>query len=417
MISGKNILIGVTGSIAIYKSLELIREFVKAGANVKVVMSESAKRFITPLTFEAITKNEVLHEGSESWASDKNHIDIAKWAELFIIAPATINTINRLNHGICDNLLLEVAFAYCGDIILAPAANTNMYQQNATQASLKMLKLLNYTIVEPANKLLACGDEGVGALAEVKDIFHISLRALLKEDFWINRKVVVSGGGSIEKIDNVRFISNFSSGKMASNLSLALYYKGADVCLVSSKFPINLPSELYRIKIESSCELQEYLSDCIRVAKKGVMTKATLLDDTVPALVQKKPYLFMAAAVSDYKPKYPQDGKLKKDQIGDEWDLKLVKNSDILASLDKSDVVTVGFKAEMDEVNGKLSAKNMLESKKLDGVCLNYVSQNEFGSDDNEIIFITKDSEVVLEKSDKLSLSFDILRSVEGFDR
>lgn len=416
MIKGKNILVGVTGSIAIYKSLELIREFIKSGANVKVVMSESAKKFITPLTFEALTKNEVLHEGSESWANDKNHIDIAKWAELFVIAPATINTINKLNHGICDNLLLEVVFAYKGDIILAPAANTNMYMQNATQASLKMLKLLNYTVVEPANKLLACGDEGVGALAEVKDIYHASLRALLKDEFWINRKVVVSGGGSIEKIDDVRFISNFSSGKMASNLSLALYYKGADVCFVSSKFPINLPSELYTIEVESAKELQEYLTDCLRVAKKGIMTKPTLMDDTVPTLVQKKPYLFMAAAVSDYRVKYPQDGKLKKEMIGDVWSLELVKNDDILASLDKSDIVSIGFKAEMDEVNGKVSAKNMLTVKNLDGVCLNYVNQNEFGSDDNEIIFMTGDSEVLLKKSDKLSVSFNLLTLIESFD-
>jgi len=416
MIRGKNILIGVTGSIAIYKSLELIREFVKSGADVKVVMSESAKKFITPLTFEALTKNEVLHEGSESWAGDKNHIDIAKWAELFIIAPASINTINKLNHGICDNLLLEVAFAYKGDIILAPAANTNMYMHNTTQASLKMLKLLNYTVVEPIDKLLACGDEGVGALAKVKDIYHVSLRALLKEEFWINRKVVISGGGSIEKIDDVRFISNFSSGKMASNLSLALYYKGADVCLVSSKFPIELPSKLYTIEVESAKELQEYLTDCMRVAKKGIMTKPTLMDESVPTLVQKKPYLFMAAAVSDYRVKYPQDGKLKKEMIGDEWSLELVKNDDILSSLDKSGVVSIGFKAEMDEVNGKQSAKDMLKGKNLDAVCLNYVSQNEFGSDDNEIIFITKESEILLPKTDKLSVSFEVLNIAKKLD-
>ena len=154
MLKDKNILIGVTGSIAIYKSLELIREFVKNGANVRVVMSESAKRFITPLTFEALTRSEVLSEDSESWASDKNHIDIGKWADIFVIAPATANTINKLNHGIADNLLLQSALAFTKTIILAPSANTNMYKHNSTTASLKMLKLLNYKVVEPQEKLL-----------------------------------------------------------------------------------------------------------------------------------------------------------------------------------------------------------------------------------------------------------------------
>ena len=163
MIKNKNILIGVSGSIAIYKALELIRLFIKQEANVKVVMTESAKKFITPLTFEALSRNEVLHKDSESWSSDNNHIDITKWADIFVIAPATANTINKLNHGIADNLLLQTALACTKQIVLSPAANTNMYQHNATKASLKMLKLLNYTIIEPEEKLLACGDEGVGA--------------------------------------------------------------------------------------------------------------------------------------------------------------------------------------------------------------------------------------------------------------
>ena len=206
LLKNKNILVGVTGSIAIYKSLELIREFVKNGANVRVVMSDSAKKFITPLTFEALTREKVLDESSESWANDNNHIEIGKWADVFVLSPATANTINKLNHGIADNLLLQTALAYKKMIILAPSANTNMISHNSTKASLKMLKLINYKVVEPVEKVLACGDEGVGALAEVKDIYYATARELLKEEFWINRKVVVSGGGTIEKIDDVRYI-------------------------------------------------------------------------------------------------------------------------------------------------------------------------------------------------------------------
>ncbi len=417
LLKDKNILVGVTGSIAIYKALELIREFIKNGANVRVVMSESAKKFITSLTFEALTRSRVLDEDSESWANDNNHIEIGKWADVFVIAPATANTINKLNHGIADNLLLQTVLAYKKMIILAPSANTNMIEHNSTKASLKMLKLLNYKVVEPVEKLLACGDEGVGALAEVKDIFFATARELLKEEFWTNRKVVVSGGGTIEKIDDVRYISNFSSGKMASNLATALYLKGAEVCLVSSRFPITIPSEVYTLDYEDSEELKDYLQDCIRIAKKGVMTKATLMDDTVPEIIQKKPYLFMASAVSDYVVKYPQSGKLKKDNLGDEWDLKLVKNEDILSSLNKDGIISIGFKAEMDEDSGLDNAKKALNTKGVDAICLNFVNKHEFGSDKNEITFITKDQEVSLEEADKQQISLDILNKAKELDK
>ncbi len=417
LLKDKNILVGVTGSIAIYKVLELIREFIKSGANVRVVMTDSAKKFITPLTFEALTREKVLDEDSESWADDNNHIEIGKWADVFVISPATANTINKLNHGIADNLLLQTALAFSKMIVLAPAANTNMITHNSTKASLKMLKLLNYKVVEPVEKLLACADVGVGALADIKDIYFATAREILKEEFWLNRKVVVSGGGTIEKIDDVRFVSNFSSGKMASNLAIALYLKGAEVCFVSSKFPINLPSEVYTLDFEDSSELKEYLVDCLRVAKKGVMTKATLLDDSIPQLIQKTPYLFMAAAVSDYKVKFPQNGKLKKQNLGDEWDLKLVKNEDILSSLNKDGVITVGFKAEMDEKEGLKNAKDALEKKGIDAICLNYINKHYFGSDKNEILFITKDKEIELKEDDKQKISFEILKEAKELDR
>ncbi|RUM65871.1 MAG: bifunctional phosphopantothenoylcysteine decarboxylase/phosphopantothenate--cysteine ligase CoaBC [Sulfurospirillum sp.] len=413
LLEGKNIVIGVSGSISIYKSLELIRLFIKSGAKVRVVMSESAKEFITPLTFESLTRKKVLHKESESWADDNNHIDLGKWADLVVIAPATANTINKISNGIADNLLLSLVLAYKKQKIIAPAANTNMYKNPLTQTSLKMLKLTNFDIVNPQNKMLACGDVGDGALAEVEDIFYASAKALLKDEYWSNRRVVVSGGGTIERIDDVRYISNFSSGKMASSLSLALYLKGADVCLIGSKISDKLPSDLYTIKVESSKELKEYLVDAIRVAKKGVLTKATLMDDSVPELIQKKPYLFMAAAVSDYVPKYPQSGKLKKSSIGEEWNLELVKNEDILGSLDKSEVYSVGFKAETDSQKGLENAKRMLKEKNLDAVCFNDVSKNSFGSDENEIVLLTKDKKIDLPKSDKLSLSLNLLDKIK----
>lgn len=414
LLSGKKILVGVTGSIAIYKSLELIRLYTKAGAEVRVVMSESAKRFVAPLTFEALTRKPVLDETTESWSSDNNHIDIGKWADLYVIAPVTANTLNKLSNGIADNLVTQVALAYTEkQILLAPAANTQMYQNNTTKASLKMLKILNFDEVAPQKKLLACGDEGTGAMADPETIFHKSAQILLKDPYWTNRRVVVTGGGTKEKIDEVRYISNFSSGKMAAALSKALYYKGADVCLLETQKIEGLPEDLYVIDVEDSKELKEYLVDAIRVAKKGVLTKVTLMDDSVPELIQKQPYLFMAAAVSDYVPKYPQQGKLKKEALGDEWCLDLVKNEDILASVNKEGIYSVGFKAESDPQTALANAKAMLEAKGLDAVCLNNISDNPFGSDENEITLITHKETTTLPKADKLTLSLALLEKLE----
>ena len=417
LLQGKKILVGVTGSIAIYKALELIRLYIKAGAEVRVIMSEGAKRFITPLTFEALTRNTVLDENSESWANDNNHIDIGKWADVYVIAPVTANTINKLSNGIADNLITQTALAYTQkQILLAPAANTHMYQNNTTVASLKMLKLLNFEEVVPQKKLLACGDEGTGAMADPEDIFHKTVQILLKDPYWVNRRVVITGGGTKEKIDDVRYISNFSSGKMAGALSTALYYKGADVCLLETQPIAGLPSDLYVIDVDDSAELKEYLVDAIRVAKKGVLTKATLMDDSVPELIQKKPYLFMAAAVSDYIPKYPQKGKLKKEMLGDEWCLEMKKNEDILKSINKEGIFSVGFKAESDPHTALTNAKKMLVEKELDAVCLNNISDNPFGSDENQITLITSNKEIELPKADKLTLSLELLDTLSKLD-
>ncbi len=418
LLEGKKILVGVTGSIAIYKALELIRRYIKAGAEVRVAMSEGAQRFVTPLTFEALTRNRVLTSETESWADENNHIDIGKWADLYVIAPVTANTINKLSNGIADNLITQIALAYTQkQILLAPAANTQMYQNNTTKASLKMLKLLNFEEVAPQSKLLACGDEGTGALADPEDIFHKSAQILLKDPYWTNRRVVVTGGGTKEKIDDVRYISNFSSGKMAKALATALWIRGADVCLVTTRLFEDLPKEVYQIDVESAEEMGEYLEDAIRVAKKGVMTKATLMDDSVPELIQKKPYLFMAAAVSDYVPKYPQTGKLKKEMLGEEWCLEMKKNEDILASINKEGIFAVGFKAESDPDTALANAKAMLVQKGLDAVCLNNISENPFGSDENQITLITPERTIELPKADKLTLSLALLAQLEQMDR
>ena len=378
-----NVLIGVSGSIAIYKTCELIRLFVKRGDNVKVVMSKSAQKFITPLTFESLTRHKVLTQENEDWSSDINHIDYAKWADIYIIAPATANTLNKAYRGIADNLLLQVYLATTAPILFAPAANTNMYLHPTTQEAIK-----NLNCIEANSGLLACGDEGIGKMAEPDEIYLRALREVNKENFWKNKKVVVTAGGSIEKIDDVRYISNFSSGKMGEALAKAFYIKGADVTLISSK-EHNLSKEIKQIKVKSA---KDYLD----------------------AILNENPdYLIMAAAIVDYKPEYTP-GKLKKEQIGQKMVLELEQNIDILKSLKDKKFKKIGFKAERDEKNALKYAKNTLINKNLDAICLNLLTKNDFGSEENEIIFITENKEIKFPQESKEKISFKVVDAVKN---
>ncbi len=373
-----NILIGITGSIAIYKTCELIRLFIKRGDKVRVIMSKAATKFITPLTFEALTRQKVLIEKNEDWSGELNHIDYAKWADIYIIAPASANTINKAANGISDNLLLQTYLATKVPVLFAPAANTNMYLHPTTQESFKKLN-----IIEANAGLLACGDEGIGKMAEPSEIFLRALREINKENFWKNKKVVITAGGSIEKIDDVRFISNFSSGKMGEALAKAFYIKGANVTLISSK-EHNLSKEIKQIKVQSA---KDYLDGILK---------------------ENPDYLIMAAAIVDYKPKYTP-GKLKKEQIGDKFCLEMEKNIDILETLKNKPFKKIGFKAEKDEKNALKYAKNTLYKKNLDAICLNLLTKNDFGSDENEIIFITKDKEIKLTQDTKENIAFKVV--------
>jgi len=377
-----NILIGVTGSIAIYKTCELIRLFIKNGDNVRVVMTQAATKFISPLTFETLTRQKVLIEQNEDWSGELNHIDYAKWADIFIIAPATANTVNKAANGIADNLLLQTYLACPAPTLFAPAANTNMYMHKTTQESFKKLP-----IIEANAGLLACGDEGIGKMADPNEIFLKALREINKDEFWKNKKVVITAGGSIEKIDDVRFVSNFSSGKMGEALAKAFYIKGADVILISSK-DHNLTKEIKQVKVMSA---QEY--------------HKAILNETPD-------YLIMAAAVADFKPKYTP-GKLKKDSVGDKMILEMEKNIDILEALKDKTYKKIGFKAERDEKNAFKYAKNTLKKKNLDAICLNLLTKNDFGSDENEIVFITENDSTLFTQDSKENIALKLVDAVK----
>jgi phosphopantothenoylcysteine decarboxylase/phosphopantothenate--cysteine ligase len=278
-----------------------------------------------------------------------------------------------------------------------------------------MLSIANYEVVGTQVKELACQTTGDGAMAEPINIFYQGARLLLKDRYWENRRVIVTGGGTVEKIDDVRYISNFSSGKMASALATALYLKGADVNLIASRYESNLPLQMHKIHVDDTQEMLEYITDSIRVAKKGVLSKASLMNDEQIHLIQKTPYLFMAAAVSDYIPTFPQNGKMKKETLGATYALQLKQNIDILSSLNKEGITTIAFKAEMDAHNAFENAKALIERKGVDAVCLNLLKDsNSFGSSDNAIELITKEKNIILERNDKLTLSLKLLEALNG---
>ena len=412
-LAGKSVLLGVTGSISAYKACDLARLFIKAGAQVHVVMTPSAERFVSALTFEALTRNAVLTEDSESWSSELNHIDIGKKCDVFVIAPTTANTLNKLSKGIADNILTQTALAFKGEMIVAPAANTQMLANHYTAGSLKMLGVNDYIIVNPQEKLLACGDVGNGALAEPHEIFFEVAKSLLKDPFWEDRRIVVTGGGTREKIDEVRYISNFSSGKMAKAICLSLYLKGADVCYITTMGNDGLPADIYTIDAEDAEEVFDYTKDAIRVSKKGKMSKPSM-NASDRHLIQKEPYLFMVAAIADFSPKFPQEGKLKKSMLGESWNIELKQTTDILSNLDKTDIKTVAFKAEMDSQEGLNNAINLLTQKQVDAVCYNLLQDaTSFGGDENEVIFITKESQTALGRADKFILANKILNEAK----
>ncbi|NLC27652.1 MAG: bifunctional phosphopantothenoylcysteine decarboxylase/phosphopantothenate--cysteine ligase CoaBC [Campylobacteraceae bacterium] len=388
LLENKHILLGITGSIAIYKSIELLRLLTKAGAKVRVMMSEDAKRFITPLTFEALSGNPVISASTESWANDANHIHIHRWSDLFCIAPTTANTINKLAHGIADNLVTQTALASPKSILIAPAANTQMINHTATKKSLETLKNRGVTIVDSIEKKLACQDFGKGAMAEPEYIFWQIAREFLKEPNILNHPVVVTGGGTREAIDSVRFISNYSSGKMAEALATALFLKGANVTLLSStKNHTNiLPFEC--IPYESSLDLRKQL-------KK---------------LKAKNETLFMAAAVSDYVPEVKLEGKFKKNTLGLKWKLELAQNTDILKEMSSLGFKCIGFKAETDPKTAHENAEKMFKNKNLHAVCLNILNDTcNFGSEQTRIDLFLAEGWKSLPLQSKLDSAFKIV--------
>jgi len=394
MLQGKKILLGVTGSIAAYKAATLVRLLVKQGALVKVVMSDSAQDFITPLTLSTLSKNPVYHKfvlnEEGEWA---NHVDLALWADCLLIAPATTNTIAKMAHGLCDNLLLATYLSAKSKVFIAPAMDLDMYAHPSTQQNLNTLKNYGNIVLPVGSGELASGLKGDGRMLEPEEIIAFLTKHITTTQTLKNKKVLVTAGPTYESIDPVRFIGNHSSGKMGFALAEEFAQHGAEVTLIAGPTDLKLNNSLIkRIDVTSADEM---------------------FDKTVQ-LFSKADIAVMSAAVADYTPEKVSITKIKKS--GDELHLKLKKTKDILAELGKHKTkkqLLVGFALETD--NEIVNAKQKLERKNLDFIVLNSLRTKGagFGHDTNKITIIDRAGEQTEFKlKSKAEVANDIVQKI-----
>jgi phosphopantothenoylcysteine decarboxylase / phosphopantothenate---cysteine ligase len=396
-LNGKKIILGITGGIAAYKSCQLVRNFVNRGAEVRVVMTPSALEFITPLTFSTLSGNEVIvnifPESQKNGAVLKTwHIEYALWADLIIIAPATINTIAKIVHGFCDNALTTVISAARCPILVVPAADMDMYSSKITQSNFRKLKEeLGAFIIEAEKGELASGLSGIGRMADVNKITDAAelIVSGYKQDL-TGTKILVTAGPTFEDIDPVRYIGNRSSGKMGYNIAKAAYLRGAEVTLISGPSSESIYPEIKLFQIRSAQDMLEY----------------------VTCNLEKNDALIMSAAVADYTPSLKSEKKIKKEENITAINVK--KTDDVLLSVKDNGKLLVGFALETgDALN---SAQRKLSEKNLDIIVLNSVDEENqaFESDDNKVTIISKTGEILeLPKMSKFQAANKILSALK----
>lgn len=394
MLKGKTILIGITGAIAAYKICELIRLFKKNNANVKVVVTPNALNFVTKTTLESLSQNPVDIDQFNIKEYKPEHIALTDESDIFIIAPASANTISKITHGVCDNLLTSTFCAFKKPVILAPCMNTNMWENPAIQENLKILKSRNIKIIDPESGFLACGTEGKGRLADINKIFAEAKNILLPAQILKGKKIVITAGGTKENIDAVRYIGNYSSGKMGTALADNAYKLGADVVLITT-VEVKKPYKVINIK------------------------SAQEMFDAVKTEFVNAHSLIMAAAVSDYRVKNQSEQKIKKD--GKPLTIELIENPDILKEMShikKENQIVIGFCAESQ--NLLENAKTKILKKDCDFICANDISRKDtgFSSDYNELYIIDKKLNIFkIEKTDKQTASLKILERIYGTNK
>ncbi|MFL2742539.1 MAG: bifunctional phosphopantothenoylcysteine decarboxylase/phosphopantothenate--cysteine ligase CoaBC [Gammaproteobacteria bacterium] len=394
-LANKHVLLCVTGGIAAYKAAEIIRLFKTSGSNVRVLMTSAAKEFITPLTMQALSGNQVHTDLLDTDAeAAMGHIELAKWSDIVLIAPCSANSIARLASGKGDDLMTAVCLAAECKIYFAPAMNQAMWSDSRTQNNHKKLLENKFIPIGPNSGEQACGDEGYGRMSEPQEIVN-NIASGFSEGLLAGKKILITAGPTREKIDPVRFISNRSSGKMGFSIAEAARDEGGLVSLISGPVSLETPNEIKRINVESADEM---LSEVDKVINDFDLFIST-------------------AAVSDYKPEEYEVQKIKKEKNTDNLNLELITNKDILkhVSKDKGDLKVIGFAAETQNIIE--NAKRKLNEKNLDLIIANDVSDPSIGfdSDENEVYLITDEIEKKIERVSKKKLSRSIIEFIANY--
>jgi phosphopantothenoylcysteine decarboxylase/phosphopantothenate--cysteine ligase len=392
-LTNKRVLLGVCGSIAAYKSPDIVRRLQDLGAEVRVIVTDGGREFVSERSLQTISKNKVH---SNLWDKEAElamgHIELAKWSDVIIIAPASANTIAKLCHGRADDLLSTVILATDAKIMLAPAMNQQMFGSVAMKENLKLLMKRGIVIIEPGFGEQACGDVGEGRLAEPLEIAK-QAADLFTSTFLSGKKVLITLGGTKEAIDPVRYISNHSSGKMGMALAHACIQAGAKTTLIVGSISINI----------------ETRADIINVVSGEDMYKAVMRE------IDSQDLFISCAAVADFKPKKASKNKIKKNN--NSMSIDLIENKDILASVGRlhKKPICIGFAAESE--NFIENAKNKLENKKCDAIILNDISQTEIGlnSDENEVYFITENKCEIIDKNIKQIIAEKIINKIVNY--
>ena len=395
MLKDKNILLGVTGGIAAYKIANLASMLKKQGANVKVIMTENACQFITPMTFETLTAQKVYTDTFDrNFEFKVDHIELGKWADVFLIAPATANVIGKLANGIADDMLTTTALAMRCPILVSPAMNTAMFENKVVKHNIMKLRTYGMDIIMPASGHLACGDTGAGKMPEPEMLLEYIKRGVYKKKDLVGKKVCVSAGPTREAIDPVRYISNNSTGKMGVEIAKMAAYRGAKVSLIVGPSNVFVPDFINRIDIKSAEDMYEEIMK---------------ISDSQDIIIK-------AAAVADYTPANYSDEKIKK-KDGD-LSIELSRTKDILKELGErkennpKKQFICGFSMETE--NMEENSKNKLAKKNADMIVANNVKVDGagFGTDTNVVTIFTKDNEIRLDKLSKLEVAEKIFDEI-----
>ncbi len=397
MLKGKNVLVGVTGGIAAYKALDVVSKLKKLNANVDVIMTENATKFVCPLSFSALTNGEVAVDTFDEIKDNEiKHISLAKKADVFLIVPATANVIAKIANGIADDMLTSTLLAFNKKTIIAPAMNTVMYENIATKSNIKLLLARGFLFVEPQTGQLACGDIGSGKLADVENIIDFVVDVLRAKQDLLGKKVLITAGATREKLDPVRYLTNPSTGKMGYYLARILTERGAEVVLISGITHIEKENVSKFISVGSASEMNQAVMDNVKDCDIAIFS----------------------AAVADYRPEFCRENKIKK--TGDDLVVNFVRNPDIAKSVNELglDIIKVGFAAETENV--VQNAREKLNKKGFNFVVANNIlsAGAGFGSETNIVSIIDKDTVTNYEIMSKVKLASVIAdKIVEIYER